>query len=94
MEIIISFIEKIGKDENFIMTIGVDVYPSYKAGDYIFLQKTNTDDHSKDMKVTQYKIEDVTHSVREHTSKNFRSEKNVLGIVNFLGLEVYVREIE
>jgi hypothetical protein len=39
MEIIISFIEKFGKDEDFIMTIGVDVYPSYKSGDIIFLKK-------------------------------------------------------
>jgi hypothetical protein len=46
------------------------------------------------MKSKKYEIEYVAHSVHEDISKHSRNENNMLGITNFLGLEVYVRELE
>ena len=95
MEIALAFIEKYivrGEvHENFILTSYVDVYPSYKAGDKLFLQITNREDETKSKKLTEFKITDVVHSIRENTSRNARSEKNPMGITVHMGMEIYVR---
>lgn len=94
MDVSISFIVKKGKHETSILTIVSDVYPSYRTGEKIFLQVTNKDDVSKSTKLTQFKIEDIHHSVHEYQISKFKNNTNPLGISLFLGMEIYVREIE
>lgn len=93
MEIAIAFIENTSEGENFVLTTYCNLYPSYKAGDILFLQITNREDETKSKKTTKYMIVDVHHSIRENTSRNSKSEKNPLGITVFMGLEVYVKEV-
>ena len=97
MDISLAFIEKYvvdGKiEENFILTTYVNVPPTYKASDTLFLQITNREDETKSKRTTEYKIVDVKHSIRETTSRNNKSLINPLGIVVHMGMEVYVREV-
>jgi hypothetical protein len=94
MSVTISFIEKINGSENFILTSVLDVYPSYKQGDLIHLQKTNHIDGTDEMRVTSFTILDVQHSIREVKSINFKTQTNPLGIKNHIGIEVYLKKEE
>lgn len=93
MEIHVSFIEKIGEDETFILTSYLDVYPSYQAGQTLFLQITNHDDGEKSMRLTKFKITDVIHSLRENSDKRSRTYENPMGIKSYMGMEIYVKRI-
>ncbi len=88
MNVTISFIEKIaGKDDKFVLTTVVTgLYPSYQAGQNVWLQISDRQDHTKDMKLTQYKILDVCHSLRDTVHRT-------LGAMSYLGMEVYVRKL-
>lgn len=73
---------------------GFDVphYPSYKSGEYLFYQKFVKGKHDGGQKLTQYKIEDVHHSVRQYEKLASNDARFPTTSTN-LSVEVYLREI-
>jgi hypothetical protein len=91
MEVNVAFIEKVGNDENFILTTSFPFYPNYNQKDFIFLEVVNRKDSEKSIKTTQFFIDRVVHSVREiQYSNNHKSQENPLGFHSQVGIEVYV----
>jgi hypothetical protein len=91
MEVIVSFIERWKTEdkinEKFIMTITTEIYPSYKTGDTVVLQITNDGNHEKSMKITEYVITNVIHSVHEKVTLH-------KGVKYLMGMEVHVLEVD
>lgn len=70
-------------ENDHIFTCDLNTYPNYKAGDKLFLQDTT---HETPMKLSEYKILDIHHSLRN---------RSVLGSgATIASIEIYVRKIE
>jgi len=94
MEVYVAFIETVDGQENFVLTMNVDVYPSYKTNDVVFLEIKNRLADEKCLRTTKFWISDIHHSVREVV--NQLSPKDTIGLnyKHSLVMEIYVKRME
>jgi hypothetical protein len=91
----VSIIEliKTTEDEHHqekIMELDSPFYPTYKAGEILFLRTTVKGDQDKNTRLTQYKIVDVHHSIYQH----FNNSSSLSPLTSFVNMHVYVRKID
>lgn len=91
----VSIIEliKTTEDEHHqekIMGEDYPFYPTYKAGEILFLRTTVKGVPDKNKSLTQYRIVDIHHSIHQH----FNSGSTLAPVITFVNLEVYVRKID
>jgi hypothetical protein len=106
-EVSVTFWEKdIDGESHEIMSYSAPFYPSYKIGGTIFLESTEhpyVDDKFKkgELKLTEFVISDIHHSVRQNLSNKLTVENNdgkqfsiPFSINHFVSMDVYVCKCE